>query len=195
MPRPALTRSRIVTAGVAIVGEIGLSGLSFGAVARRVNSTATGVQRLIGSTELLHAVVEEVVVSMPTVPAKGDWRRRLQAWGVETRAWLVGYPGLARHLLRHRWSIPAGLDRIEQIVDVLMAAGLTPAHCAMTGRVLYCFVIEGSDLDDPTRVLGGESLDDAQFRFGLDLLLEGIAHRLQDVATRPSGGAPASLTR
>ncbi|HEY5245725.1 MAG TPA: hypothetical protein VIJ60_08665, partial [Acidimicrobiales bacterium] len=123
MPRPALTRSRIVAAGVVVVSEAGLPALDLRAVARRVNTTATGVQRHIGATELVESVVDEIVRSMPPMPGRGDWSRRLRLWAVQTRAWLVGYPGLARHLLVDRWHA-VGLDQLEDVAGVLDETGL-----------------------------------------------------------------------
>jgi AcrR family transcriptional regulator len=218
MPRPALTRSRIVAAGVVIVSELGLPALSLRSVARRVNTTATGVQRQIGETELVQSVVAEIVQSMPPVPANGDWSRRLRQWAVQTRGWLSGYPGLARYLLADGGFITAEPDRLEAIVRVLEETDLTYTQRVMAANVLSRFVVSSTDLDEPIEVLGGEPSTrgitasktqrpalptprartrstgaDARFAFGLDLLLEGIGCRAGNGLLRPS--AMASLTR
>ena len=155
MPRPALTRSRIVVAGVAVVSEVGLPALDLRAVARRVNTTATGVQRHIGATELVESVVDEIVQSMPPMPGRGDWSRRVRLWAVQTRAWLVGYPGLARHLLVDRWHA-VGLDQLEDVAGVLDETGLARTQRVMAASTLYRFVLCSADLDESTQVLGGE---------------------------------------
>jgi AcrR family transcriptional regulator len=210
MPRPALTRSRIVAAGVVVVSEAGLPALDLRAVARRVNTTATGVQRHIGATELVESVVDEIVQSMPPMPGRGDWSRRLRLWAVQTRAWLVGYPGLARHLLVDRWHA-VGLDQLEDVAGVLDETGLARAQRVMAASTLYRFVLCSADLDESAQVLGGElpargvvgskdqrpasiapAVDrlaiapDRNFAFGLDLLIEGIECRSGDGLIGPA---------
>ena len=210
MPRPALTRSRIVVAGVAVVSEVGLPALDLRAVARRVNTTATGVQRHIGATELVESVVDEIVQSMPPMPGRGDWSRRVRLWAVQTRAWLVGYPGLARHLLVDRWHA-VGLDQLEDVAGVLDETGLARTQRVMAASTLYRFVLYSADLDESAQVLGGElparrvagpkdqrpgsivpavdRLATAPYRnfaFGLDLLIEGIECRSADGLVGPA---------
>ncbi len=157
MPRPALTRSRIVSAGVAVVGEIGLHALDLRTVARRVNTTATGVQRVMGMTELREAVVAQIMTTMPPVPARGDWVRRLRLWALQTRAWLTEYPGLALHLLVNRWDVPAALDRLDEVASLLGGTDLRDGQCAMAGATLYWFVLGSAELDRSARVMGGEA--------------------------------------
>lgn len=218
MARPALTRSRIVSAGVSIVSELGLTALNFKAVARRVNATATGVQRCIGATELVESVVAQIVVSMPPVPTRGSWSRRLSLWALQTRAWLTEHPGLAGYLLANRWDTPAALDRLEEVIEVLDGTGSTAAQSVMTGITLYWFVLSSADLGESARVIGDESskpktdgsasspgqwprlsahIGDystvaarAQFSFGLDLLIKGIEHSSSD-GTVPLDARPA----
>lgn len=219
MPRPALTRSRIVSAGVAVVNELGLAALDLRTVARRVNATATGVQRLIGTTELVDSVVTQIVASMPEVPQRGDRMRRLRLWATQTRAWLVGYPGLAGHLLENRWDVEGALDRLEEVEALLGEADLRAGQSAMTAVSLYWLVLGSADLDASARVIGGANarsggdgphprwpgltaqLGDyspaataAQFGFTLDLFLEAVDGRsAKGVAPAPRtvGGRPA----
>ena len=156
MPRPALTRSRIVAAGVSVAHELGLPALDLRSVARRVNTTATGLRRHIGTTELVDAVVSQIVASMPPVPGRGERLRRLRAWAEQTRAWLTEYPGLAAHLLANRWDVPEALDRVEDVARTLGDAGLAPAHAAPAAVTLYWFVLASADLDMSPRVIGGD---------------------------------------
>ena len=214
MPRPVLTRSRIVSAGVSVVGELGLSALDLRTVARRVNSTATGVQRLVGATELVDAVVAQIVTAMPKVPTRGDRAKRIRMWAHQTRAWLIGYPGLAGHLLANRWDPTDALDRLEEVVTLLDGTDLRPGQALSTGVTLYWFVLGSADLDTAARVIGGDAgvLMDApsdrwprlapvmgdysaastasQFSFGVDLLLEGIDRRVDDVVIRAKPRPP-----
>jgi AcrR family transcriptional regulator len=216
MPRPPLTRSRIVAAGLDIASELGLPALSVRAVARRVNATATGVQRHIGTTELVEAVVAEIVGSMPAVPEQGDWSRRVRQWAIRTRAWLTGYPGLARHLLANRWETFTALDRLEDVVGVLGASDLTKAEQVRAASTLYWFVLGSTDLDESAGIIGSDlsmkrivdaperwprlsvhggdhspAAAQAQFLFGLDLLLGGIGRRAPKGADLHSANAAA----
>jgi AcrR family transcriptional regulator len=200
MPRPPLTRDRIVTVGVAIVSEMGLASLNLRAVARRVNATTMGVQRTIGQTELIAAVVEQILATMPSMPPRGTWQRRLRSWASVTRLWLMEYPGLARHLLNHRWDCEPALDRLEELVELLAAAGLRAQPAVRAGRTIFWYVLYSTEVDQTTRTVFGADLagdpvraspvrwpmqaahhgDDAndsalaQFTAGVDLLLAGV---------------------
>lgn len=203
MARPALTRTRIVAAGVAIAHELGLPAVDLRSVARRVNTTATGLRRHIGTTELVAAVVTEIVATMPAVPTRGDHLRRLRSWTSATRDWLSTYPGLAAYLMVNRWDVPQVLDRLEGVARLLVDAGMgddaVPAAISM-----FWFVLSGADLHTSPRIIGwaDESPDldqsgDAvrwplldgtvgdyspsatatQFDFGVELLIEAITAR------------------
>jgi hypothetical protein len=202
MPRPVLTRSRIVSAGITIVSELGLPSLSLKAVARRVHATAAGVQRQISATELTETVVAQIMESMPHVPAKTNWSGRLRLWGVETRDWLAEYPGLAAYLLERRWDTPVALDRLEEVVAVFDTTDLAPEQGVMTAMTIFWFVVGSADFDESARAATGGSpgpaaesqperrprlrghidrysatATRAQFDFGLDLLIKGIERR------------------
>ncbi len=210
MPRRPLTRTRIVAAGVSTAHELGLPAVDLRSVARRVNTTATGLRRHIGTTELIDAVVAEIVATMPAVPTRGDHFRRLRMWTSEVRGWLTEYPGLAAHLLANRWDVPGAVDRLEALARVLREIGLSPDEAASAAIGVVWFVLSGADL--APRVIGlsreppvpaqegaevrwpllGERVGDysqaataAQFEFGLELLLEAIAAR-----TRPERSQP-----
>jgi Tetracyclin repressor-like, C-terminal domain len=218
MPRPALTRSRIVAAGVALSREIGLSALTPRSVARRVNATATGVGRQIGATEMLFAVVDEILASMPSVPPGEDWLHRLRSWGHETHAWLIEYPGLARHLLQNRWNLPAVLDRLEEAAMLVERAGVAAEQSVMAASALYWFVLGRADLDETARLHGtafapetiiaesdgwptlraqldrSAAATAAQFAFAMDLLMQGMAELVLGMAGElgNEGGAAAA---
>ena len=155
MPRPPLTRTRIVAAGVSIAHELGLQAVDLRSVARRVNTTATGLRRHIGTTELIDAVVAEIVATMPAVPTRGDHLRRLRAWTSETRDWLTEYPGLATYLLANRWDVPRALDRLEDVARVLQEAELPPGEAVPAALSVFWFVLSGADLHTSPRVIGG----------------------------------------
>lgn len=222
MPRPPLTRTRIVAAGVSIAHELGLPAVDLRSVARRVNTTATGLRRHIGTTELIDAVVGEIVTTMPVVPTRGDHLRRLRTWTSATRDWLAEYPGLAAHLLANRWDVPGALDRLEDLVRVLQEVELPPGEAVPAAVSVFWFVLSGADLHTSPRIIGlideppvpaqpgeevrwpllGGTVGDyspsataSQFDFGLELLLEAIAGRARPEPVRPrrsAAGRPRS---
>lgn len=222
MPRPALTRTRIVAAGVSVAHELGLPAVDLRSVARRVNTTATGLRRHIGATELADAVVTEIVATMPAVPARGDPFRRLRTWTSETRDWLSECPGLASHLMVNRWDVPQALDRLEDVAHLIEDAGMVTDEAVSAAICVFWFVLSGAEA--APRIMGGvheppvlagsgepvrwplldgrvgdysQVAATAQFDFGLELLLEAIAARARDEAPplrRPSVG-PRRLPR
>lgn len=155
MPRPDLTRSRIVAAGVSVAHELGLAALDLRTVGRRVNTTATGLRRHIGVTELVDAVVAQIVATMPGIPARGDRIRRLRTWARQTREWLAEYPGLASHLLANRWDVPAALDRLEDVARALADGGLAQGQATSAAVTVFWYVLGSADLDMSPRVIGG----------------------------------------
>jgi AcrR family transcriptional regulator len=216
MSRPALTRERIVAAGVELVTNVGFSGLSLRSVARSVNATVTGVQRQIGMVELVHAVANEVIETMPALPRRGDWHRRVRLWAMDVRAWLTGSPGLARYLLDNRWDAEVALDRLEQVIAVMTDVGLPDAQAVQVGRALYWYTLSHSSIDEASPVITAAfttgtvafqpsrwprlsgyavpyTVDEAhaQFVTGLDLLLDGVDRQIQRSAApmdlRPAG--------
>jgi AcrR family transcriptional regulator len=188
MPRPPLTRERIVSAGISIVNEMGLLALTLRGVARRVNATPTGVQRLIGLTELRVAVVNEILASMPTLPARGSWDRRLRAWANATRLWLREYPGLARHLLLNRWQSEAALDQIEDIVRLLHDRGLPSSQSVKVGRIVFWYVHSATELDQASRSVPGAD-------FSADLIASGADRWPLQLANHGGYGDPGSLAQ
>jgi Tetracyclin repressor-like, C-terminal domain len=199
MPRPALTRSRAVSVGISIVNELGLRALTPEALARRVRSSPTSVQRVITHNELVEAVAIELTASMPGVAMGSNRTKRLRHWAVDTRDWLAEYPGLASYLMANRWDIPSVLDRMEAVVAVLDAPDLDGDHGLMAGLTLFWFVLGSAEGAESTRVLGGEfsnrrtdaatknwprlathindyssAFADSQFTFALEILLQGL---------------------
>jgi AcrR family transcriptional regulator len=222
MPRPPLTRTRIVAAGVSVAHELGLPAVDLRSVARRVNTTATGLRRHIGTTELVDAVVAEIVSHMPAVPSRGDHLRRLRTWTSETRDWLTEYPGLAPYLLANRWDVPGALDRLEDLARVLQEVELAPGEAAPAAISVFWFVLSGADLHTSPRIIGlideapvlaqpgdevrwplldatvgdySQATTATQFDFGLELLLEAIGARARPepvTPPRPAAGRPRS---
>jgi len=202
MARAELNRSRIVSAGVIVAGELGLSALSLRAVARRIRTTEARAQRFISGTELVEAVVGEMMATMPSPPPRGHWPRRLRRWATDTYQWLVDHPGLPRYLQVNRWDTLMALDRCEELATVLGEVGLSEEDQVRAGTVLFDFVVAAACADESCRVIGTElaveriagsvdrwpllgsqslgspvqwSVD--KFEFGLDLMMTGIEVR------------------
>lgn len=210
MARPALTKERVVTAGVLLVRELGLESLDYRAVARRVHTSPTAVQRVVSPTELTHEVAGQILAELPALPERGHWTTRLRHWATAVQAWGLGAPGIATYALGRRWEEPVCLDALESLARLLVTEGLEGRPAVELGSWLLCFVFIRTDLDQPWRALGRERAYEeitegalrwplvasnlqerdrafqSQFELGLDLV---IGHVERQVRVARSAGA------
>ena len=96
---------------------------------------------------------------------------------------LLRYPGVAQHLLRRSEGLPNEI-RLYQAVDEILATGGFDRTVRNRAQRLLAYLLFGavtSELataaaaDDPTTMTFVD--DEAVFRFGLELLLDGLRHR------------------
>ena len=208
MPRPPLTKERVVSAGVVLVREVGLDALDFRAVARRVHTSPTAVQRVVSPTELAHEVCRQLLAEMPPVPERGHWASRLRQWALAVRTWGLAAPGVATYALGRRWDEPTCLDTLESLAELLVREGLEPPEAVELSSWLLCFVLIRTDLDQPWQKIGRERAyeeigDDpvrwpllaanvtdrhrpleGQFDLGIDLLVGHVDRQLRSTKAR-----------
>jgi hypothetical protein len=156
MPRPPLTKDRVVSAGVLLVRELGLEALDYRAVARRVHSSPTAVQRVVSPTELRHEVFGQILSELPRLPARGHWSTRLRRWAKAVHAWGLSAPGIATYALGRRWDEPSCLDAVEDLTGLLVGEGLEGREAVQLSSWLLCFIFIRTDLDQPWRAIGRE---------------------------------------
>lgn len=124
---PRISREQIVAAAF----ELGLDGLTMAAVAQHLGTTHQALYGWVASRDELFDLVTDTLAGQLTVPAldeTGDWRASLRAFAADLGRLLSRLPGFAAAgLARYRTS-PPFLRLNEQALQVLTAAGFTPAQ-------------------------------------------------------------------
>ncbi len=187
-----LTRADVVEAALRLTRRSGLSDLSMRKLAVELGCPSMNAYHYVPSKRALLDLVGDAVLRELEVPA-GDlpWDRRLTALFQQGRAVLLGYPGVAEHLLRRVEGLPNEIRLYRAISDILGAAGFDGAVSDRAQRVLayLLFGAVTSELataatsDDPSTLSFGD--DDEVFGFGLELLLDGLRRRRKEW-----GGSP-----
>lgn len=193
-----------------MVERHGLQQLSMPALAEQLRSGVTSIYWYFRSKdELLDALTDRVTREMYlSLPAVGDgrWDDELVEYFVAFRRVLEDHPLYreifafrARGLFARATIAPTMLRRLEEGLQLMVRAGLTPDQAAdafnACSNYTRGFVLLEHGLDDrdrpslwdldprhlPTLVQVSDldkvmCLDDHQFRFGLRLLVDGLAH-------------------
>jgi AcrR family transcriptional regulator len=187
---------RVIVAALELVDEVGPGEFSMRLLAQRLrSSTATLYRHFAGKDEILVHVVDHVLGEVPRhLPDLADtstWQERLVA----------GADALFRTLKEHPKVVslfddllplgPRGLAGREAAVDILLSGGFPPEIAARAYMAVAHYVI-GFAIQLRA---GGTSLDD-EFRFGLQLIVDGLAKQLiggvREVSTvMPSDGQPS----
>ena len=203
---PALTREQVAAAALVVLDREGIDGLSMRRLASELGVGAMTLYGYFANKdELLEAVIDVASQAFVPPPPGGTFRTYALAHASAVREWLLAHPTLVA--LRGREAIvrPAAFAVSEPLFAQLLGLGLTEEDAARSFRVLFVYVF-GSALfagPEPTReertrlehalaqlpdddfpalkaaapfagaALGGE----AQFRFGLELILDGIEAR------------------
>jgi TetR/AcrR family transcriptional regulator, tetracycline repressor protein len=204
--RPGLTREQVVASALELVEEDGLDGLSMRRLGARLGIEAMTLYTYVESKDdLLDAVAESVLSDLELPDESLDWETRIRAvvgsWAGMQRRHPNAFP------LVYRGNLPTDAVRrtTEHLLDALRVAGFDEAGTALAYQTLVCF-LDGALLGwPPESYRAGEAwrraaaqLDRdlfprqaevapfaAELRWddvwgsGLDLLLRGLAERLQ----------------
>jgi AcrR family transcriptional regulator len=211
--RTKLSRERITSAALALIGKGGLEAFS----TRRLGE-ALGVEAMAlyhhfpNRAALLDAVAERLIGSVELPPASPD----ILAWLAETARRYVAvaraHPQAFPLLAMRRLNTEAGLLFVERILAALVAAGATPALAADVFRGIGAFA-NGAALADIAMRAGpaladrgvdvsrlpnvaraarrlGAAQAKRQFEANLAMLMAGVAQRL---SVRPPSSGRARI--
>jgi AcrR family transcriptional regulator len=207
--RRPLTRERIVRAALALIDESGLDALTMRRLGSVLGVEAMSLYKHVaGKDGILDGVreilIEDFAAALPEGPA-GDWRDDLAVFARAYRAVGKAHPEAFGLLAQGPGrAYVAGGAIAEEAISRLHAAGLDRETAIFAQRTIVRFVLGASLLDQAgddapapvtadelaalaaERPLVGELMrsmgpatDEALFEFGLDVLLTGIAARLE----------------
>jgi AcrR family transcriptional regulator len=123
-PKPGLTLTRIVEAGIAIAGSEGLDALSMARVARELGVGTMSLYRYVAAKDELLALMVDAGLGAPdAAPSEVDWRAELTRWAV----------GVRDAYRRHPWALripisgpPLGPNNVAWLDNALQALADTP---------------------------------------------------------------------
>jgi TetR/AcrR family tetracycline transcriptional repressor len=193
MPRPPLTRPRVVRTALHLIDERGLATLTMRALATELQVTPMALYNHVrDKDELIDLVVDlmlsEVDLSTPT----GDWATQLRALGCAVHHVLTAHPALARVYSTHLRIGPHSLRIMERGLELLLQAGFIPPEATNAFFALFTYTAGYHQIGrvDPQNysALPPEQIPSIttitphltgvhqheQFEYGLDTLLTGL---------------------
>ena len=202
---PALTRERIVTTAIELLDAHGFGGLTMRRLADQLGAGAMSLYWHVGNKEEVFDLALDAVLAYgdpPQAAEISDWRGNVVHLLEDWRATMLRHPWSAS-LLPRRALGPNILGRLERLSRVLSASGVPDADLNVAIWSLWNYVI-GATATRASFALSQEDqaaaqqglarlsehyptiersrllLDsdwDGTFRKGLDVLLDGLAHR------------------
>ncbi len=135
---------------------------------------------------LLDLVGDAVLGEVLLPPVHLPWDRRLTLLFERGREVLLTYPGVAQHLLRRTEGLPNETRLYQAVSEILGTAGFDRTVSDRVQRLL-AYLLFGAvttelataeAADDPSTIT---FVDDREvFRFGLEVLLDGLRDRRRD---------------
>jgi AcrR family transcriptional regulator len=201
-------RQQIARAALEVVDRDGLDALSMRRLAAELGvGTMTLYGYFRTKDELLDAVAEEAQGGYRPTPADGDWRDTLRKVARGWHRGLARHPSIVQLRLRRPVLGPEAFRGTEVAMTALVEAGFPPAEAARAFRVLFLYVFSTAAFNDPevtagrrrqlaqaqaalpddefptltalpARAIADSMGGEEQFEYGLDVLLDGLAARL-----------------
>lgn len=138
MPRPSvplLSRETIVARALAIVDELGASGLSVRRLAADLGVSGPSLYHHFGSKdEILDAIIEFIYQQIHLETGGGtDWEGVLASYAYQLRALLITHPHVVEFLALHPVNKDPGLRIYDHLTAQLLACGW---DVKLAGKVL-----------------------------------------------------------
>jgi AcrR family transcriptional regulator len=187
-PEPAgLTRERVCKAALALVDEEGLDALSMRRLGARLGVEAMSLYRHVrGKSDLLDALHAAVLgdIDPPSFKRTG-WRAILRGVAAGLRGALLRHPNVIPLFATRPVRAPEARAPVEQVRGALEREGFSKGDARRALIVVGVFTLGhtlGEAHGEPAPHLGVlHPPGAAEFAFGLDLLLDGLAARLSRV--------------
>jgi AcrR family transcriptional regulator len=206
--RTPLTRARVLEAAFSVVEREGLEGISMRRVGEALGVEAMSLYNHIdGKAALLDGLFEAVLARLPAPPTRKSpsWRSALKERANALRQVLLANPRFLPLFATRPAVTPGSIAHVESVLQVLHDAGFSSHDCLNALQVTVSFVV-GHALGSAAALQASEdasfpdysALDaaafprvhelakllprhdsDVEFRFGLEVLCDGLAKRLE----------------
>ena len=194
-----LTVEAILDAALVCIEESGQ--LTMTALANRLGTTASSIyHHLDGRAAIVEALRERVLsaVELPS-PQAGAWDVHIKAWMHSFRHAMARHPNLIPLMMEQTMTAGPALVGYDRIAGLLQAAGVAPKDVIVWLSVVECYAlgsaldlaapdeawrVERDDLPTLSNALRlasrGRQRADEAFELGVDALLSGLRHHLED---------------
>ncbi|MGI8755362.1 MAG: hypothetical protein ACR2MB_05775 [Acidimicrobiales bacterium] len=176
-----LTRDHVVQAALALVLRDGLAGLSMRKLADELGIPSMNAYYHVPNKKaLLDLVGDAVIGQVPDPPDGLAWDDQVRAFFEEGRQVLLRYPGVANHLLVLGAGHPNQARLYRVLTGLLTEAGFAREASDQTQRVMAYLLFGAVTSERATAEAGTGTAtlsfadDDDVFRFGLDLMIDGL---------------------
>ncbi|MEA2705134.1 MAG: TetR/AcrR family transcriptional regulator, tetracycline repressor protein [Actinomycetota bacterium] len=194
-----MTPERIFDAGLTIVDEAGVEGLSMRRLGAALGVDPMAIYHHVPNKEaLFHGIVRRVLAEMPMPGESGSWPTRVRQWARAYRAVVVAHPHLVLRIVTSPDAVAVAAGETNgALYRSLQLSGLGPADIERGAGVIVDYV-NGAVLAKATPPSAGEPADrepagrepaeretadreldevlDDVFEFGLDVVIAGLLH-------------------
>jgi AcrR family transcriptional regulator len=188
-----LSRQHIVDAAVGFCAREGLAALTMRKLAAELGLSSTSAYHYVASKQELSDLVADAVLGLIPEPPdpSAPWDEQVRFLFDRGRTVLLDHPGVADHLLLRGESQP-NLMRLHRVMwRALDRAGFPRAAIVPTERVLTYLLLGAVTQEQATAGAAGRAgttlfADDADvFRYGLDVMLDGLRAQLAPAPVEP----------
>lgn len=206
--RPRLSRQRVLECAMTIADTGGLSALTMRSLAKELNVKPMALYHYFATKdEILDGLVDLVFAAIELPNVHGQWREEIRRRAHSARQELGRHPWAIALLESRTIQGPATLQHHETMIATLRTAGFSPrmtAHAyALIDSYVYGFAVQEAALPYPRsndafdkyvsaeqypylvelaheHVLRPNYDFGTEFKFGLDVILDGLMRRISD---------------
>ncbi|SRR6266851_501304 len=153
--RPVMNRERLVGEALKLLDEVGFDGLTMRRLADGLGLQAASLYNHVrDKDELLTLIADEICKEIQELDPGKPWRRQLEWVARECRRVLLGHRDGARVLAATMPIGPNRLRTIEQVLEIMCAAGFSDRDATNAAFVFNTYVV-GFVLDETQAMPGG----------------------------------------
>ena len=186
----------IVEAALHLMEDGGLAKLSMRKLAEKLGLSPMAPYYYIGNKDALLDRMVDTVIEPVRVPGEGPWDERVRSAVHQTRRAIARYPELARVMQQRAPSAEQKRLAMETMA-VFRESGLPQPMATSVSHVLLDYIF-GSLSRQALALAGGTTTEDlleAEFAFGVDLILAGVTSSVMPAKTRRTRTTPPRQKR
>ncbi len=139
-PRSPLNRDVILDAAIELIERNGPGALSMRRLGSRLGVEGMAIyHHFAGRDELLSAIGDRLLTPLHTLDPAGDWREACRRFATVLRELAVARPATFQLLGLQPFDTPTSLRPVEELLQVLVAAGFTPGTALGIYRAIVSY--------------------------------------------------------